>query len=151
MGSELSESHVYGDEEQPSTITEDDALRGAAATTVSFERPSSEIEQPDVSLDNLSQANLHTAVVHGSGGALPEPDSNTLEANGGIAVFDSETRFFSGITKTKEQKWCAVRRVVKREQTKFDASRFKDIDNLLQRGALCHERQRQRTFRQNNA
>ena len=48
----MSERHVNGDEEQPSTITEVDALPGAIADTASFQRPNSEIDPPDVSMDN---------------------------------------------------------------------------------------------------
>ena len=110
----MSERHVNGDEEQPSTITEVDALPGATADTASFQRPSSEIDPPDVSMDNPSHADLHTqisastyltvllcetgfdslaqAVVHGSDDALLEPEPNTFQANEGIAVFDDETR-----------------------------------------------------------
>ena len=36
VGSEMSERHVDGDEEQPSTITEVDAWPGAIADTASF-------------------------------------------------------------------------------------------------------------------
>ena len=116
VGSEMSERHVNGDEEQPSTITEVDVLPGAAAPTVSFERPSCETDPPDVSMNNSSQDVVHSqisastyltvlpcetwfdslaqAVVHGSDDAWPEPELDTFEANGGMAEFDKETRSF---------------------------------------------------------
>ena len=49
----MSERHVNGDEEQPSTINEVDAWPGAIADTASFQKPSSEIDPPDVPMDNL--------------------------------------------------------------------------------------------------
>ena len=54
----MSERHVNRDEEQPSTTTRVDALPGAAATTASFERPISETNPPDVSMDDAPQANF---------------------------------------------------------------------------------------------
>ena len=56
------------------------------------------------------------AVVHGTVDASPEPEPDTYEASGGMAVFDNETRSFLGITHTEAPKWCVVRRVVKRGQ-----------------------------------
>ena len=53
-----------------------------------------------------------------------------------MAVFDNETQSFWVSPQTKGQKWCAVRRIVKRETKNFDASRSKEIDNLEQLGAL---------------
>ena len=55
VGSEMSERHVNGDEDQPPTITEVDALPGSAASTTSSERPSSETDPPDVSVKSSSQ------------------------------------------------------------------------------------------------
>ena len=48
----MSERHVNGDEEQPSIFTEVDVLPDAAATTASCERPRSETDPPDVSMNN---------------------------------------------------------------------------------------------------
>ena len=126
------------DEEQPSMITKADTLQGAAGAATPPERRSSGSDPADVSMDNSSQAMLHPqisastyftilpcesgfdsmaqAVVHGSVDALPEPELNTFEASGGMAVFDNDTRCFLGITQTEGQEWCAVRRVVKRRQ-----------------------------------
>ena len=89
-------------------------------------------------MDNLSHADLHSqisastyltvllcetgfdslaqAVVHGSDDALLEPEPNTCQAKEGWAVFYNERQSFLGITQTTGQKWCAVRRVVKRVQ-----------------------------------
>ena len=89
---------------------------GASASTTSHERPSSETDPPDVSMNNSSHAVVHSqisastnltvlpcepgfdsqaqAVVHGSDDALPDPEPNTFEADTGMAVFDNETQSF---------------------------------------------------------
>ena len=103
MGFELSERRTNGDEEQPSTITEVDALQGAAGAATPVERRSSGSDPPDVSMYNSSQAMLHPqmaastyltvlpcktgfdslsqAVEHGSDDAMPEPEPDTFQAN----------------------------------------------------------------------
>ena len=100
-------------------------LPGASASTTSCERPSSEIDQPDVSMNNSSQAVVHRqisastyltvfpcepgfnsqaqAVVHGSDDALPDPEPNTFDADTVMAVFDNETPSYWVSSKPKDQ------------------------------------------------
>ena len=76
------------------------------------------------------------AIAHGSIDTLPEQDPISFEASEGVAVFHDETRSY----------WVAPRRTVKsgvthdewpsEDKKKFDASRFKEIDNLLKLNAL---------------
>ena len=151
LESEMSERHVNGDEEQPSTITEVDALPGAIADTASFQRPSSEIDPPDVSMDNPSHADLHTqisastyltvllcetgfgslvqAVVQESDDALLEPEPNTFDAKEGRAVFDNETQSFWVSRKPQDKSGVLYDELSSEYKKKFDASRFKEIDN----------------------
>ena len=170
----MSERHVNGDKEQPSTITEVDALPGAIADTASFQRPSSEIDPPDVSMDNPSHADLHTqisastyltvllcetgfdslaqAVVHGSDDALPEPEPNTFQANEGIAVFDDETQSFWVSPKPKDKHgvlYDELSSEYKKKNLTLLVSRKPTIVTAW--SPQCHERHRQRTVRQNNA
>ena len=105
-----------GDEEQPSTIIEGDVSQGVAADVTLSERRSHGSDQPDAPMINPSQTlsypqisastfltvlpcetgfdSLAQAVVHGSVDALPEPEPDTFEASGGMAVFDNETPSF---------------------------------------------------------
>ena len=157
-GSEVSERHVNGDEEPPPTTTKVDALPGAAASTVSFGRPSSETDPPDVSMNNSSQAVVHCqisastyltvfpretgfdslaqAIVHGSDDALLDPEPNTFEADEGMAVFDNGTKSFWVSPKPQDKGGVLYDELTSENKKKFDAARSKEIDNLLKLGAL---------------
>ena len=75
------------------------------------------------------------AVVHGSVDAVTEPDSTTFEAIEGMAVFDSETQSFWVAPRPKDKSGVVYDELSKRTR-KIDASRFKEIDNLLKLNAL---------------
>ena len=76
------------------------------------------------------------AVVHGSDDAVTEPDSTTFEAIEGMAVFDSETQSFWVAPRPKDKSGVVYDELSDTDKTKFDASRFKEIDNLLKLNAL---------------
>ena len=77
------------------------------------------------------------AVVHGSVDAVTERDSTTFEAIEGMAVFDSETQSFWVAPRPKDKSGVVYDELSDTEKKKFDASRFKEIDNLLKLNALC--------------
>ena len=76
------------------------------------------------------------AVVHGSVDAVTEPDSTTFEAIEGMAVFDSETQSFWVAPRPKDKSGVVYDELSDTDKEKFDASRFKEIDNLLKLNAL---------------
>ena len=75
------------------------------------------------------------AVVHGSD-AVTGQDSTTLEAIEGMAVFDSETQAFWVTPRPKNKSGVVYDELSETDKKKFDASRFKEIDNLLKLNAL---------------
>ena len=76
------------------------------------------------------------AVVHGSVDAVTEQDSTTFEAIEGMAVFDSETQSFWVAPRPKDKSGVVYDELLETDKKKFDASRFKEIDNLLKLNAL---------------
>ena len=74
------------------------------------------------------------AVVHGSVDAVTEPDSTTFEAIEG--VFDSETQSFWVAPRPKDKSGVVSDELSDTDKKKSDASRFKEIDNLLKLNAL---------------
>ena len=76
------------------------------------------------------------AVVHGSVDAVTEQDSMTFEAIEGMAVFDSETQSFWVAPRPKDKSGVVYDELSDTAKKKFDASRFKEIDNLLKLNAL---------------
>ena len=76
------------------------------------------------------------AVVHGSVDAVTERDSTTFEAIEGMAVFDDETRAFWVAPRPKDKSGVVHDELSETDKKKFDASRFKEIDNLLKLNAL---------------
>ena len=76
------------------------------------------------------------AVVHGSDDAVTERDSTTFEAIEGMAVFDSETKSFWVAPRPKDKSGVVYDELSETDKKKFDASRFKEIDNLLKLNAL---------------
>ena len=66
----------------------------------------------------------------------PDPEPNTFEADQGMAVFDSETQSFWVSPKPKDKRGVLYDELASENKKKFDASRFKEIDNLLKLGAL---------------
>ena len=76
------------------------------------------------------------AVVHGSVDAVTERDSTTFEAIEGMAVFDSETQSFWVAPRPKDKSGVVYDELSDTDKKKFDASRFKEIDNLLKLNAL---------------
>ena len=76
------------------------------------------------------------AVVHGSVDAVTERDSTTFEAIEGIAVFDSETKSFWVAPRPKDKSGVVYDELLDTDKKKFDASRFKEIDNLLKLNPL---------------
>ena len=169
----MSEHRVNSDEEQPVTVTEVGTLSGSATITTPFESPSSEINPRDVSMNNSSQAEVHSqisastfltvpscetgfdslaqAVVHGSDDALPDSEPLTFEANEGMAVFDNETQSFWVSPKPKDKSGVLYDESISENKRKFDASRFKENRQPVEAWSpQCHECQRQRALRQNN-
>ena len=70
------------------------------------------------------------AVVHGSVDALTEQDSTTFKALEGMAVFDCELNLSRQHPDRKTRVvWCMMSCRIRTR--KIDASRFKEIDNLL--------------------
>ena len=76
------------------------------------------------------------AVVHGSVDAVTEPDSTTFEAIEGMAVFDSETQSFWVAPRPKDKSGVVYDELSETDKKKVDASRFKEIDNLLKLNTL---------------
>ena len=76
------------------------------------------------------------AVVHGSADAVTGQDSTTFEAIEGMAVFDDETRSFWVAPRPKDKSGVVYDELSETDKKKFDASRFKEIDNLLKLNAL---------------
>ena len=76
------------------------------------------------------------AVVHGSADAVTRQVSTTFEAIEGMAVFGDETRAFSVAPRPKDKSGVVYDELSETDKKKFDASRFKDIDNLLKLIAL---------------
>ena len=80
------------------------------------------------------------AVVHGSVDAVTGQYSTTLEAIEGMAVFDSETQAFRVAPRPKAKSGVVYDEPSETDKKKFDASRFKEIDNLLKLNerSQCH-------------
>ena len=76
------------------------------------------------------------AVVHGSVDAVTERDSTTFEAIEGMAVFDSETQSFWVAPRPKDKSGVVHDELSDTDKKKIDASRSKEIDNLLKLNAL---------------
>ena len=60
----------------------------------------------------------------------------TFEAIGGMAVFDDETRAFWVAPRPKDKSGVVYDELSETDKEKFDASRFKEIDNLLKLNTL---------------
>ena len=76
-------------------------------------------------------------VVHGSVDAVTGQDSTTFEAIEGMAVFDSETQsFWVAHPRPKDKSGVVYVELSETDMKKFDASRFKEIDNLFKLNAL---------------
>ena len=75
------------------------------------------------------------AVVHRSD-AVTGQDSTTLEAIEGMAVFDSETQAVWVLPRPKNKSGVVYDELSETDKKKFNASRFKEIDNLLKLNAL---------------
>ena len=76
------------------------------------------------------------AVVHGSADAVTGQDSTTFEAIEGMAVFDSETQSFWVAPRPKDKSGVVYDELSETVKKKFDASIFKELDNLLKLNAL---------------
>ena len=74
--------------------------------------------------------------MHGSVDAVTEQDSTTFEAIEGMAVFDSETQSFWVAPRPKDKSGVVYDELSDTDKKKLDASRFKEIDNLLELNAL---------------
>ena len=70
--------------------------------------------------------------MHGSADAVTERDSTTFEAIEGMAVFDCETQSFWVATRPKDKSGVVYDELSDTDKKKFDASRFKEIDNLFE-------------------
>ena len=84
----------------------------------------------ETELDSKAQA-----VVHWSVDAVTGQDSTTFEASEGMAVFDDETRAFWVAPRPKDKSGVVYGELSETEE-KIDASRFKEIDNLLNLNGL---------------
>ena len=71
-----------------------------------------------------------------SADAVTGQDSTTFEAIEGMAVFDDETRAFWVAPRPKDKSGVVYDELSETDKEKFDASRFKEIDNLLKLNAL---------------
>ena len=69
--------------------------------------------------------------MHGSVDAVTGQNSTTFEAIEGMAVFDSETQSFWVAPRPKDKSGVVYDELSETDKNKFDASRFKEIDNLL--------------------
>ena len=76
------------------------------------------------------------AVVHGSVEAVTEQDLTTFEATEGMPVFDDETRVFWVAAKPTDKSGVVYDELSETDKKMFDASRFKEMDNLLKLNAL---------------
>ena len=85
----------------------------------------------EIEFDSKAQA-----VVHGSVDAVTEQDSTIFEAVEGMAVFDSETQSFWVAPRPQDKSGVVYDELSETDKKKFDASRFKESDNLLKLDAL---------------
>ena len=76
------------------------------------------------------------AVVHGSADAVIGQDSTTFKSVERMAVFDDETRAFWVAPRPKDKSGVVYDELSETDKDKFDASRFKEIDNVLKLNAL---------------
>ena len=76
------------------------------------------------------------AVVHGSADTVTGQYSTTFEAIEGMAVFDSETQSCWVAPRPKDKSGVVYDELSEKDKKKFDASRFKEIDNLLKLNTL---------------
>ena len=76
------------------------------------------------------------ALVHRSADAVTGQNSTTFEAIEGMAVFDAETRAFWVAPRPKDKSGVVYDELSETDKKKFDASRFKEVDNFLKLNAL---------------
>ena len=76
------------------------------------------------------------AVVHGSVDAVTEQDLTSFEPIEVMAVFDCERQSFWVAPRPKDKSGVVYDELSDTDKKKFDASRFKEIDNLLKLNAL---------------
>ena len=74
--------------------------------------------------------------VNGIFDATTKRDPTTFEASEGMAVFDNETQWYSVSPKPKHKSDGVYDELSYEDKHKFDAARFKEIENLLKLGAL---------------
>ena len=67
---------------------------------------------------------------------MTEQDSTTFVAIEGMEVFDGETRAFWEAPRPKDKSGVVYDELSETDKKKFDASRFKESDNLLKLNAL---------------
>ena len=131
LGNSESTTQIREDVEQIPDEVHVDNLSGAA--------PSIPLSYPLVSASNYLTTEFDSkaqAVVHGSVDAVTEQDSTTFEAIDGMAVFDSETQSFWVAPRPKDKSGVVCGELSDIDKKKFDASRFKEIDNFLKLNAL---------------
>ena len=142
VGSESNAHRMDGDaERQPSTATEGDVLQGAAGATTPRRRcnVSAPFGAPTINPSqtlSYPQTSTSQAIVHGSVDAVPEQDPTTLEASKCLAVFDNGTRSCWIAPKPKDNRGVVYDELSSEDEKEVDASRFKEIDNLLKLDAL---------------
>ena len=75
------------------------------------------------------------AIVHGSADAGPNKTRRPFEAIEGMVVFDGETLAFLVAPRPKDKSGVVYDELSETDKKKFDASRFKEIDDLLKLNA----------------
>ena len=97
-----------------------------------------EVENSQSTTQALEFDSKAQAVVHGSADAVTGQDSTTFEAIDGMAVLDNETRAFWVAPRPKDKCGVVYDELSETDKKNFDASRFKEIDNLLKLGESDH-------------
>ena len=131
-----STTQIRGDVGQtPNEVLVDNLSGAASPIPISYPLVSASnyltVHPVETEFDSKAQA-----VVHGSVDAVKEQDSTTFDAIEGMAVFDSETQSFWVAPRPKDKSGVVYDELSETDKKNFDASRFKEIDNLLKLNAL---------------
>ena len=87
--------------------------------------------------EHNTKLEAYTVGMHdGNTYTTPVPTSHTYTAEQAACVYDVETKVFWVAPAPKDKDGVVYEDLSPRDKQKFDASRFKEIDNLLKLGAL---------------
>ena len=87
--------------------------------------------------EHNTKLEAYTVGLHdGSNYTTTMPTTHTFTAEQAVCVYDVETKGFWVTPAPKDKDGVVYENLSPRDKLKFDASRFKEIDNLLNMGAL---------------